>query len=106
MWLLRKAPDRHLKRLVLCLWSEGASETAKAGGLQALATGWSRPTTTQAMKRSPLRRSRRRVGAAAQKRIRAGGPLAKGRSSLSLPVWRALVAEATRLAGGRCLNPT
>lgn len=58
------------------------------------------------MKRSPLRRSRRRVGAAAKARVRAGGVLAKGRPSLSLPAWRALVAEAIRLAGGRCLNPS
>lgn len=57
------------------------------------------------MKRSPLRRGKTRVGAAARRRVRAGGVLAKGRQSLTLALWRDLVAQAIRLDRGRCANP-
>lgn len=62
------------------------------------------------MKRSPLRRTpmargKTRVGAAAKRRIRAGGPLSKGRASLGLTAWRVLVEKLTERAEGRCENP-
>lgn len=63
------------------------------------------------MKRSPMRRTRMargkvRVGAAAKRRIRAGGPLSKGRQSLGLVAWRALVDELRSRARERCEVPT
>ena len=65
------------------------------------------------MKRSPLRRRtplrrgkplQRRVpiGAAARRRIRAGGVLAKGRPSATRAGWRALTALVRARSGGRC----
>lgn len=50
------------------------------------------------MKRTPL------VGAAARRRIKAGGPLAKGRPSLPLAGWNALKASVFHRAGWRCEN--
>lgn len=43
-----------------------------------------------------------RVGAAAQKRVRSGGVLAKGRESASKEEWREIVAAVRRRAGERC----
>lgn len=54
------------------------------------------------MRRTPFRRSRRRVGRAAQERIRAGGKLAVGRASETLDGWRKVVEAVRARAGGRC----
>lgn len=54
---------------------------------------------------APLRRSRTRVGAAAARRRKAGGARAKGRHSVSVAAWRAIVADLRRRCGGRCEVP-
>lgn len=52
-------------------------------------------------RRTQLRR-RARVGAAARRRIRAGGVLATGRPAETLAGWRAVKAAVWARAGGRC----
>lgn len=59
-----------------------------------------------ALRRSALRRGRRRIGQAAQERVRAGGKLAVGRESATLEGWRAVKALVFARAKGRCeVNP-
>lgn len=64
------------------------------------------PMRRTPMKRGkPMKRGTTRVGAAARKRVQAGGPRVKGRHALPLKEWRALVADLTARASGRCENP-
>jgi hypothetical protein len=49
----------------------------------------------------PLRRGRRRVGAAARERVREGGPLSKSRVAATSDECRAIVAAARRPAKDR-----
>ena len=60
---------------------------------------------TALLRRTPIRRGRRRLGQAARERVRAGGKLALGRDSLPLEAWRRLVADLTERAGWRCEDP-
>ena len=53
-------------------------------------------------RRTPLRRGTRRLGQAARERVRAGGPISKGRPALSLAAYRALVARVMGRANHRC----
>lgn len=54
------------------------------------------------IKRSGRLSSRIRVGRAARRRIRAGGPLAVGRPSASLEAWKEIRAEILARARWRC----
>ena len=53
-------------------------------------------------RRVPLRRGSRRLGQAARERVKAGGPIAKGRPALGLEAYRALVAHVMERANHRC----
>lgn len=57
------------------------------------------------MKRSPMKRGTRPVGAAAKARREHGGPRVVGRESLPVPEWMVLKAALYHRAHGRCENP-
>jgi 5-methylcytosine-specific restriction endonuclease McrA len=54
------------------------------------------------MRRSSTLRTRVRVGQAARRRIRAGGPLALGRPSADVEAWREIRAQILARAQWRC----
>jgi 5-methylcytosine-specific restriction endonuclease McrA len=54
------------------------------------------------MRRSNTFRTRVRVGQASRRRIRAGGPLARGRPSATLEAWREIRAQVLARAQWRC----
>jgi 5-methylcytosine-specific restriction endonuclease McrA len=54
------------------------------------------------MRRSSVLRTRVRVGQAARRRIRAGGPLALGRPSADVKAWREIRAKVLARAQWRC----
>jgi 5-methylcytosine-specific restriction endonuclease McrA len=54
------------------------------------------------VRRSSTFRTRVRVGQAARRRIRAGGPLALGRPSANLEAWREIRAQVLARAQWRC----
>ncbi len=54
------------------------------------------------MRRSSRLRTRGRVGQAARRRIRTGGPLALGRQSADLEAWREIRAQVLARAQWRC----
>jgi 5-methylcytosine-specific restriction endonuclease McrA len=54
------------------------------------------------MRRSSTLRTRVRVGQAARRRIRAGGPLAIGRPSATLEAWHEIRAQVLARAQWRC----